>query len=78
MEFIAHNVANVINRVGECRLKYDHFADVSKTLSQCRGMWIEMTLMTILPTSAKCYPPCRGCGLKYENAIYRVEEWRTN
>ena len=44
MEFIAHNVANVIPRVGECRLKYDHFANVSKTLSQCRGMWIEMVV----------------------------------
>ena len=33
MEFIAHNVANVINRVGGCGLKYDRFADVSKTSS---------------------------------------------
>ena len=35
--------------------------NVANALNQpCRGMWIEMTLMIILLTSAKRYPPCRG------------------
>ena len=66
MEFIAHNVANVINRVGECRLKYDHFADVSKTLSQCRGVWIEIHILRPTLMSVTVIPRVGGgCGLKF-------------